>query len=249
MWPVGLDGELLEEQINIKFPNGISELQAKWDNNGGPDRTTIYRWRKGALPRSSGDYLKLCGLLNVDPFALLTVNDDDATDAIDRLLTVSDDISPSIPPAFSFARNFFGRQREWPPTKAMNQYYQNFKWHRMEFKHEAKGYKNYYKQLIIKPANEHFESLQVFHFAFRHPALFGKRWLQYGFIKRLLHKGSLIQVNGYRESIDIASLSSPIPVETHFGEGPAIFQIASIHPFYLEELNSKFPTKCLRFPG
>lgn len=249
MWPVGLDGDLLNEQINEKFPNGISELQAIWDANGGPDRTTIYRWRNGALPRSSGEYLRLCGLLDIDPFALLRVNEDAVPDAFDRLLTIFDDSRPSIPPALAFARDFFGRLQNWPPIKAMSQSYPNLRWHKAEFEHDPKGRKNYYKQLLIKPSEDHIVSLQVFHFAFRHPDLFGKRWLQYGLIKRLRHKSILIHINGHNEFIDMASLNSTIPVETYFGEGPAIFQIASIHPFYLEEPNYILPTGCLRFPG
>jgi hypothetical protein len=45
-------------------------------------------------------------------------------------------------------------------------------------------------------------------------------------------------------------LDDPIPVETWFGPGPALFRVASLHPFSHElTIREDDASKALRFPG
>lgn len=250
MWPVRMNGELLDALIKERFTQGTREFQSVWDANGGLDRSTIHRWRKGGLPKSSNAYLHLCGLLDIDPFALLSANRDDVANAVEDLLASYEDSGRGTHPALAFARHFFGRKRVWPPKRPLNEHYGKLQWCVAEFVHNPSECCAYYKLLcLVGDSGISHIRPQVFHFAYRHPILFGKRWLQYGFVIRIGKQARLVHINGHTESYLASTLQDPTFVETYFGEGPAVFRIASIHPFELIEPEDDSGVPRLRFPG
>ena len=252
MYPVMINGDLLDQLISQRFPRGVSELQSVWDDQGGPDRTTLYRWRKkGGLPKSSEDYLRLCGLLNVDPFSLLATSENEFHRVVDRLTEAHQDNSATFHPALKFIEEFMGRKRVWPPTDLLESFYTNFVWFTEEFEYTA-GDRRFYYQCLELSGDTRLPDMhpQVFHFAFRHPSLFGKRWLQYGYLVRTGLGVQLIHINGHSEKYEVRQGSDPTFVETFFGDGPAIFRIASIHPFSLRlSGEQKAPGNRVRFPS
>lgn len=245
-----LNGDLLNQLIYEVFPKGIGDLQSRWDADEGPDRSTLYRWRKGSLPNSSSNYLRLCGLLNVDPFLLLDVERDKLSILLDRLTEASLLESRWPYPALRFAVKFFGRRRRWPPVDMLLPFYTKLAWHLKEFTHAGAREGVRYQGIDLSGTDNSTNARQVFHFAFRHPSLFGRRWLQYGIVRRIGQTVELIHINGYNAKTVLSNEKEPSRVETYFGHGPADFRIASLHSFNHRLVEAE-PSDCgrLRFPA
>ena len=238
---LGLDGHLLHALIEDRMPEGNSSLDERWpayDRPGErrcnpPDRSTLYRWIGGSMPRTSDQLLRLCGILDVDPMCLLKLPDGDPDAALDSLAT-SYLHGQWKPPAIKFLNEFLGRRAQWPPPDLAQRYFGR-KWCHREFAHEATARTNCYATISIAatqrmPGDGPF----VYHVAFRHPALFVKRWLQYGVVLRHGNRVSLRHINGHTDMCDVEDVRSPLRIETWFGPNPAVFRVASLHPFQLE---------------
>jgi hypothetical protein len=251
MWPIKINGQLLDRLIGERFPGGLGEFQAAWPADGGPNRTTIYRWRKGGLPKSRDDFLTLAGVLDVDPFCLLTNGDNTLPYLIDRITATREERTAVDHPALRFIEQFMGRKKFWPPQNLLERFYEDFEWHIGQFEHSAQAHRNYYETLELSGDSGLATSHpQTFHFAFRHPTLFGERWLQYGYVVREGIGVRLVHINGYSETSVATQQIDPTYVETFFGEGPAIFRVASIHHFSLRLLGANDNLGgSVRFPG
>ncbi len=253
MEPVSLNGTLLEQLIEGEFSGKVERFLDHWEAahskiiSKPPDRSSIYRWMKGQLPRSSQSFLSLCGLLDVDPFAMLSVNEDKLSSTIPELLNAVQ-LRQWRQPALGFFTDFFGRQTSWPPRSISEDYFSR-SWSMEDFEHDPEHRDNYYPTIVIGGSEQiHLHKPQVFHFAFRSPDLFGKRWLQYGFVERCGKQVRLVHINGHVERYETEDISNLSHVETWFGAGAAIFRIASLHPFSLK-VTDKQTNACVRFPA
>jgi hypothetical protein len=229
MYGIILNGDLLEKLIKSRFRAGKSDLISLWDDSGdGLNSTTIYRWTKGQLPRNGEDLLKLAGLLDVDPFALLAFRTESTTEVIERLLQ---SFIKNQWERFSFFRDFFGRQKNWPPAQVANGFFGR-SWHQARLAHDPAVRANYYATISLDGL-KHLDNVtpQVFHFAFRQTGRFAEYWLDYGFVVRTGNEVRLLHINGQAESYSTATLAEPTYVETFFGPSPVEFCIASLHPF------------------
>ncbi len=250
---VGLDGQLLGGLIKAR--GGVRAFVDDWNAATGkaddhPDNGTIYRWIKGeTVPKSGELYLRLAGLLDVDPFALVAVPDADILAAADELLRVVQH-THATPSWLQFVHRFFGRHIAWPPQELASTYFKR-SWYAPEFEHDAKARTNFYATIVLQQsggASEHHP--QVFHFAYRHPSDFRARWLQYGLVRLSGRSVTLHHIGGYVDTFERTTMDEPIRVETWFGPGPARFCVASLHPFaHNLEASTDTEAKKLRFPA
>ncbi|WP_417455904.1 hypothetical protein [Kordiimonas sp.] len=252
MAAICLNGTLLKTLVADHYPKRVPGLLDAWATSERkilstpPDRATIYRWMNGQLPRTAGDLLSLCSLLDIDPFSILTAKDGGISDAIHWLLT-SVQLRQWRQPSLSFLADLFGRQQAWPPSSLAEDYYGR-PWHIEEFEHDPTKQALYYACIELSaPAN--MPSIpQVFHFAFCNPGVFGERWLQYGFVERYKNTVRLVHINGHTETCEAGTSSEPSRIETWFGPGHAVFRVASLHPFHLK-IKETTCSPYLRFPA
>lgn len=246
---VNLDGKRLRNLIDDR--GGVSKFLEDWtttsgDGNEDLDRATVYRWFGGQLPKSETTLLRLSSLLDVDPFALLGVTDRDLGSVADDLVDIVQR-SRSIPAPLQLLRDFFGRQQEWPPERMARVYFGR-SWFMRDFDHDPSEARNIDATIALTTkSSARQRHPYVFHFAFRHPRLFAERWLEYGIVLKYCGTVTLWHINGYSKTIELATPDEPARVQTWFGQGPAIFRVASLHPFNLElafddaELELRFP--------
>jgi|GEM_PF-1770951 len=253
---VALDGRRLRDLIAERLPRGASELRDRWhwqeaekgESIEPPHRATIHRWTQGQMPRTKNDLLRLCSILDVDPMCLLRLPEDDPEATMERLSTAYLH-GRWDPPALEFLSSFLGRRTMWPPAWLARDFFAR-DWCVREFEHDLAGRINYYATLRISVSDCAYRNGPfVYHVAYRHRALFGKRWLQYGVVQRGGNCVKLLHINGFTETCCVDA-SSPFRVQTWLGPGAAVFRIASLHPFVLDvadEAGSDEPT--VRFPG
>jgi len=241
--PVRFNGELLRVLVNAT--GGVEAFIDAWsDPEDEPDKATVSRWIKGQWPKNSKRLLRLSAVLDIDPFALLVIRDNSPLDAADQLLDIVQS-RRSIPPAIDFLHPFFGRRKCWPPV--LEDHCRSWCIH--EFVHDATRC-NYYEAIEIY-SQETLIRLrpQIFHFAYRHPHNFGARWLQYGLVSRNGVGAALWHINGHTQKLLLRVITAPTPVMTWLGPGPAIFRVASLHPFEITIFDKKGDQTCLVFPG
>jgi hypothetical protein len=161
---------------------------------------------------------------------------------------VQNSLSPL--PWLQFVHNFFGRQIAWPPANIASAYFGR-SWHVEEFSHDPNIRANYYPTVLLHHVPQPPDGQpQVFHFAYKHPSLFNARWLQYGLVRIQSASATLHHISGYTDQLQLEASNEPVPVETWFGPGPALFRIASLHPFsHCVADASDATSRALRFPG
>ena len=248
MVPIALNGPLLEQLVDAK--GGVSAILDLWHARYGdesvPDKATIHRWiNTDTLPGTSIKLLRFCALLDVDPFCVFVSVKGSPAHAIDRLLQAFNQRKWNAP-SLQFLIDFFGRQSIWPPTHWADQH-ERFKytWHAEEFEHDPEVQANFYAMIAISASSDSYAlKPQTFHFAYSQKKAFGERWLHYGFVVQHRMSVTLTHINGQTDSYTAESIDDPTCVETWFGQGPAIFRIASMHPFSIDinpSLNQTFP--------
>jgi len=228
---IQLDSGLVTDLV-IEF-GGVPAFLDAWvqgseDGNDTIDKTTVHRWMNGQLPKNAKRFMRLAGVLDVDPFALLAVDERLVSAAAETMLEVVQHEN-GTPAPLQMLRGFFGRIKEWPPADLAADHYGRA-WTTHEFRHEARERRNVYQavEIIGKPISMR---PQVFHFAFRSDGRFSSRWLQYGFVMRRGKTDVLRHIFGYSQRLPVAVPGAPIRVNTWFGEGAATFKIASLHAF------------------
>lgn len=245
MHPVILNGQLFRRLLHARFADGVAGLQSHWDASGGPNRATLYRWIGSALPRSPDDLLRLCALLDVDPFCLLVPGGGNAIAAASALIHAYQNDHWERVPALSFLRQFAGRQSEWPPSALATEHYRR-NWSVIDFTHSASLGHSYYARLELRPTPDRGLLPTTYHFAFRQQHFFGSKWLHYGYVVDHASKVSLVHINGHIQDYDRSANQSRAIVETFFGPISTTFRVASLHSFDLRILT---PTETANAPA
>lgn len=252
-----LDGHLLHALLEDRLPGGMGDMHARWpaydrageEPNVPPHRSTVNRWSRGLMPRTSDDLMRLCGILDVDPMCLLKLPDNDSETTMESMATIYLH-GRWEPAALRFLEEFLGRRPQWPPPELALRYFGR-KWFCREFVHEATTRTNYYARanIVASPRMSRGGPF-VYHVAFRHATLFGKRWLQYGMVLRYGKRVSLRHINGHTDMYDAEDVQAPTRIETWFGPSPAVFRIASLHAFdlYLDQATNA-ELSAVRFVG
>lgn len=234
---------------------GVRGFLDEWSLKSGsaqplPDRATVYRWMRAAtLPKNVEQFLRFAAALDIDPFALISFPIEHTAEISEKILRIMQSTS-SGPAAIRFADEFFGRRISWPPNDRAKEYFGR-QWVVKELNHDPNDRANFYARFAIKASMpiRRFEP-RVYHFAFRHPIMFRARWLQYGLVLTEHNRVRLHHINGYAAALTRDRNTEITVVETWFGPGPALFKVASLHPFSLRFATSREAgLEAIRFPG
>jgi len=247
-----LDRQALLNRVNQKFGGSIAAVARAWPEDDQPHRGTISRWIKGnKLPRSAHGLLSLSAVLDIDPIALLKV-----VAPFPRLLARLVETSragswASLEPALSFLAPFIGPTRDWPPLEVANKYFHR-SWVTRDFEHAAAtNRRNYFAAILIEPDGGRGQFDQVLHFAWR-DRIDQAVWRPYGFVRLAGPNVRLFSFNGLVGTATMGTAEVPsFYVETWFGEGAAVFRVASLHGFHLtvaEAVDGSKPVVRFGFP-
>lgn len=259
MVAITLDKSLLTKLI-ADHVGGVSNLLDRWyehavaaghpdPEDAVPDRSTIYRWRDGQLPRSSDDLLILCGLLDVDPLAVLALPKGRERAAL-QALYFGFWVGQWKQPGLSFLRQFFGHHLIWPPPTIGDHSFHR-PWQTAEFSHTPTERSNVYALLEVSgEVHVYADRPQVFHFAYQQPSHFGQRWIQYGFVVRHRSSIRLLNITSDIQTYDADDIGAPSHVETWFGPMATNFRVASLHELkvHIAAFDAKTPSKVTFFP-
>jgi len=218
----------------------------KQKNGNARNRGTVYRWLDEGLPSRKEDILGFAALLDVDPVALLRIDED-------------------------FLRQHYGRERRlfqlgalgrsrlaafwaiyipggcWPdPYIARTLYGRGWTTH--EHRHDPAVVSNAFACFTFTPKMiDGATAPWVVHFAYRRAGARDGMWRPYGSVMRYGRSVQLISENGDLQDRTYDEMLSGIPVETHFGPGEAEFRVASLHGFDVCVTAPSREPGCVRF--
>lgn len=251
---IPLRSELIRDLILRRF-GSVDELVVEWEDRVATgkqksgkarNRGTVYRWLDEGLPSRKDDVLGFAALLDVDPVALLRIDE-------------------------NFLRQHYGRERRlfqlgalgrsrlaafwaiyipsgcWPdPTIARTLY--GCDWTTQEHWHDPKVISNAFACFTFTPKmTDSATTPWVVHFAYRRAGARDGMWRPYGSVMRYGGSVQLISENGDLQEQLLDRNAVSIPVETHFGPGGAEFRVASLHAFDIAVTVPSSETNCVRF--
>ncbi len=230
--------DVICDQIDAIFDAKISRLQDAWyhrycnpddSSPNPPHRSTIDRWKNGWVPRTAENVLRLSGLLDIDPMALFEIPENNLAGFVQRL--TSHILHGRLEKGpLSFVNNMFHSQSTWPPIEfAHNFYLRN--WEAFEFEHDPDVRLNYYPTVELVANDWDGNSPRVYHFAYRRNLQHKPAWIPYGVVIQLGNDATLIHSSGDVMKKPTVDADGKTCVGTWFGEGAAVFKIASIHEF------------------
>jgi hypothetical protein len=251
---VPINEALVQAIIKRRF-GSVDHLVVEWEHRVATgvqktgvarDRATIYRWLQAGLPSQTDDVFGFAAMLDVDPVALLS---------IDRKY---------VHEQFGRERHFFRLRRRrgthlaplWPiyaadtiwPNHELALMYYGRRWHMADFNHDPRRIADVYAAVLLQSAGPKDDTPRVFHFAFRRVGVSDRAWRPYGAVIASEEDIVLVSESGDYQKV-ARQKTPPVPVETHFGPGPADFRLVSIHPF---DLTLEVPSRqqgCVRFGG
>jgi len=251
---IPLRSELIRDLILRRF-GSVDELVVEWEdrvatgkqkNGKARNRGTVYRWLDEGLPSRKEDILGFAALLDVDPVALLRIDED-------------------------FLRQHYGRERRlfqlgalgrsrlaafwaiyipggcWPdPSIARTLYGRD--WTTQEHRHDPEVVSNAFACFTFTPKmTDGATAPWVVHFAYRRAGARDGMWRPYGSVMRYGRSVQLISENGDIQERPLDRNAVSIPVETHFGPGGAEFRVASLHAFDVVVTAPSNEPNCVRF--
>lgn len=251
---IPLRTEMVRDLIAQRF-GGVDDLVVEWEERvrtgqqkigKARNRGTVYRWLDEGLPSRKEDILGFAALLDVDPVALLRIDDE-------------------------FVRLHYGRERRlfqlgilgqsrlaafwaiyvpsgsWPDRSIARSLYGR-DWTTSDYRHDPALVANVFACFKFTPCKSaSARSPWVVHFAYRRASARDGMWRPYGSVMRIGQEVVLVSESGDLQEQTLGEAASPIAVETHFGPGPAEFRVASLHEFDLEVMAPSHEPCCLRF--
>lgn len=231
----------------------VDDLVVEWEHRvatrtqrqgSSRDRATIYRWLANGLPSHADDIFGFAALLDVDPIALLAIDE-------------------------KYIHEHFGRERRWfrlnrPkktevralwslyvaddgwPNQPLAETFYRRPWSIADFAHDPSRIANVYAAIILDPCGERgLETPRTFHFAYRRVGVSDRMWRPFGTVIAYEQEVVLITESGGFQTSQ--RHGEPVVVESYFGPGPAEFRISSLHEFRhnLEVPSTGRP--CVRF--
>lgn len=251
---IPLRTEMIRDLIARRF-GSVDGLVVEWEERvrAGQQRTgkarnrgTVYRWLDEGLPSRKEDILGFAALLDVDPIALLRIDEE-------------------------FVRKHYGRERRlfqlgslgrsrlaafwaiyipggcWPDSSIARTFYVR-DWTTSEYRHDPELIANTFACFRFTPmTSDGVDTPWVVHFAYRRAGARDGMWRPYGSVIRIGATVLLISESGDLQERTLCEATSMIPVETHFGPGAAEFRVASLHAFDVTVTAPSRETDCVRF--
>ena len=230
---IPLDTDVFREILRRRGQS-ISAFADEWE--GGRSRQTVQSWLKNGVPEVPENVYSLCRELDIDPYALLDLNDRKyvlqqfSVERFRHLRGISRDSS------LRALWDLTAAKEDWPlHAEAQKAFGRD--WTILDLDHRPKKYalpspEGGYARLHIVADAELYP--QVFHFAWKRAGAPDVAWWPYGHIIR--HEGEAVRVdNSDVQFSGTKPIGSTTYVETWFGGGGADFRIASLHPFHLTE--------------
>ncbi|MCZ8017229.1 MAG: hypothetical protein O9274_16135 [Limnobacter sp.] len=251
---IPLRTEMIKDLIAHRF-GSVDDLVVEWEERvrtgqqkigSARNRGTVYRWLDEGLPARKDDILGFAALLDVDPIALLRIDDE-------------------------FVRLHYGRERRlfqlgilgqsrlaafwaiympgesWPNQSIARTMYGR-DWTTSDYRHEPALVSNVFACFRFTPtAIADPISPWVVHFSYRRADSRDGMWRPYGSVIRVGRTVSLISESGDLQERTLGDAADSIAVETHFGPGAAEFRVASLHAFELKVVAPSQEGSCLRF--
>lgn len=251
---IRLDGPLLKVICRRKYGDAkiVEQLLCNWEllYGNAPSGATVHRWLTGALPQTADALWKLCGLLNVDPIAVLDHRSIDSKES-DHLLSAYQRDAWARYKSFSYLKDFLGRHAAWPPKVYQQTYFPDRAWCIREFEHTSDSRTNYYQAVRVVAEGSDMHAFPIaLHIAFKQRGRFADRWLEYGVISIEEDTAHSFHIDGGASSRIRIESDRLVYFETFFGPEAASFRVASLHLFELELAVECPPErKPLRFSG
>lgn len=252
---IPIEASLVQQLIQQHW-DSVDELALGWEERcrcgiqktgAHKDRATIYRWLKQGLPNRRDEIFGLAAALDVDPFAIVNVDDGSFLRLFERermLFLLNQHTASRLSALWPLLRP----SRHWPDQLISHDFYAR-DWSIFDFDHPAEDIRNVYAHISIRPERDQSrEMLSVFYIAYRRAGALDGLWRPYGIIRQRGGTAEVIAEMGYRREIALAS-SDQIDVETFFGPGGAHFRVASLHSFKAQVTAPSHCEQALRFPG
>ncbi|WP_417733857.1 hypothetical protein [Roseovarius sp.] len=251
---IPLRADLVRKLIANRF-GSVDNLVVEWEERvrsgaqlkgRARNRGTIYRWLDEGLPSRKEDVLGFAALLDVDPVALLLIDED-------------------------FVRTNYGRERRlfqvgalgrsqlaafwalyvpgggWPDISIAKSFYGR-EWTTHDYCHDPMHVSNVYACFSLsRSGGINPAAPWVVHFAYRRINARDGMWRPYGTVIISDHSVQLISESGATMAREYSDEEFGVPVETHFGPGGAEFRVASLHQFDLSVSAPSHETDSVRF--
>lgn len=203
----------------------------------GSYRASFQRWMATQkLPGSRNAFLHLASALNVDPFCLIELSDGEEPKTL-RALHRSVTTQAGLNGALSILHDFFPLHFSWPPDGVAQPYYDR-PWCVRSFEHDLRRGTNFYQTMCIAAdvgESREAPDARAYHFAYNHRGPLGaSMWIEYGVVLVDTSMARLVHTSGYFAKAPYEETKSSLQVQTWFGNSPAKFKIACLHPFFIE---------------
>jgi hypothetical protein len=226
----------------VEWEHRVSQNMQR--NGKNRDRATIYRWLANGLPSQADDIFGFAALLDVDPIALINIDQE-------------------------YIHEQFGRERRWfrlnrPkktemralwsiyiadagwPNQPLAETYYARRWCVSDFANDPAQIANVYAAVILTHTEEPgLELPRTYHFAYRRVGVSDRMWRPYGTV--IAYGSEIVRITesgGYQGA---TRTGPPVRVETYFGPGPVEFRVASLHDFELALEVPSTGRPCVRF--
>lgn len=250
--PIFLRRPLVERLIETRFDT-INDLIVEWDfrhslNAEYPkarQKTAIYDWLDDGVPTQRGRnrhlIFALCGLLDVDPLAILDYNESryfkDFTQLRMSLYMLSERVFGGGASNFGPLLDMFMPGPAWPNTQMAELFYGR-PWFAYEFNNAEHERGQDYGLIKVRFTEEQSFPIKSVHIAYRRRESNDKMWRYYGVVNLIGDRLELYNEGGYHDWMNCKN-DNEIWFRTFFGSRPVEFRLVSLHDFtYTTEINN-----------
>lgn len=208
------------------------------------DRGTVYRWLNQGLPSQADDVFGFAAVLDVDPVALLNVDQRYVHEQFGRerrWFRLNRPRATYLTPLWPI----YAADEGWPNQPLAEAFYGR-RWHVADFAHDPAIAANVYAAIILQDRIDHGLAFpKTYHIAYRRFGVSDRMWRPFGTVVGFESEMMLLSEGGSYQSIERESPETV--VETYFGPGPAEFRIVSLHEFQLTLEVPSTGRRCVRF--
>lgn len=249
---IPINEELVRSLIRRRF-GSVDNLIVEWEHRVASkgqrrgvhrDRTTVYRWLSTGLPSQTDDIFGFAAVLDVDPVALLSID------------------QRYVHEQFGRERRWFRLNRRratylaplWPiyaaedgwPNQALAEAFFGRHWHVTDFAHDPTIITNVYAAIVLENRDPHDLAIpKTYHIAYRRAGVSDRMWRPFGTVIGFETEIVLLSESGIYQRIERDG--PQVVFESYFGPGQAEFRIASIHAFSLTLEVPSTGRHCVRF--